>query len=133
MSTKIFINLPVADLEKSKAFYKSLGFSFNPQFTDDKAACLIISEHNYAMLLTHDFFKSFLRKPMADARKETGVLIAISRESRGAVDELVTAALQAGAAEPREPQEYGFMYGRCFEDPDGHIWEPMWMDPGQVQ
>lgn len=133
MSTKIFVNLPVKDLNKSKAFYTALGFSFNPQFTDDKAACLVISEHNYAMLLTHDFFKTFIKKPMADAAKTTGVLIAISRESREDVDSIVKAALAAGGKEPRETQDYGFMYGRSFEDPDGHIWEPMWMDPAHVQ
>jgi predicted lactoylglutathione lyase len=133
MSTKIFVNLPVADLTAAMAFYGRLGFANNPQFTNDKAACMVISEHNYIMLLTHEFFKSFLTKPMADAHKTTQTLLAISRESRADVDSMVEAAKAQGGREPRPPQEMGFMYSRAFEDLDGHIWEPVWMDPAALQ
>ena len=133
MSTRIFVNLPVADLKAAMAFFGKLGFGFNPQFTDDNAACMVISEHNYAMLLTHPFFKGFISKPMADAHKETGVLVAISLESREKVDEMAAAALVAGGKEPREAQDHGFMYSRAFEDLDGHVWEPFWMDPAHAE
>jgi predicted lactoylglutathione lyase len=133
MSTKIFVNLPVKDLKKSMAFYKALGFTFNPQFTDDTAACMVISEHNYAMLLTHEKFESFVTKPIPDAHKTTGVLIAISQESKKAVDDIVAKALKAGGKEPRPMQDHGFMVQRTIEDLDGHTWEPFYMDPGFVQ
>src|SRR5687767_1059882 len=133
MSAKIFINLPVNDLKKSMAFYKALGFTFNAQFTDDTAACMVISEHNYAMLLTHDKFKMFASKPIPDAHKTTGVLIAISLESKEAVDNMLEKAVEAGGREPREKQDHGFMVQRTFEDLDGHTWEPFWMDPTHVQ
>lgn len=132
MSTKVFVNLPVKDLKKSMAFYKALGFTFNSQFTDDTAACMVISEHNYAMLLTHEKFKNFATKPIADALKTTGVLVAISLDSETAVDKMLEKALKAGGREPREKQNYGFMVQRTFEDPDGHTWEPFWMDPTRV-
>lgn len=133
MSTKIFVNLPVKDLERSKAFFAKLGYSFNPQFTDDKAACMVISEDIYTMLLTEPFFKTFTHKDIADAAKTTEVLVALSADSRGKVDDMLRKALAAGAKEPREPQEYGFMYGRSFEDLDGHIWEVIWMDPKAIK
>lgn len=133
MSTKVFVNLPVTDLQRSMAFYKALGFSFNPQFTDDTAACMVISEHNYAMLLTHPKFAHFISKPIADAKAATGVLVALGLESRAAVDAMVEKALAAGGKEPRPKQDYGFMVQRTIEDPDGHIWEPFWMDPAHVQ
>jgi uncharacterized protein len=129
MSTKVFVNLPVKDLKTSMEFYKALGFSFNPQFTDETAACMVISEHNYAMLLTHEKFKKFVTKPIADAHKETGVIIALSQESKKDVDDIVAKALKAGGKEPRPIQDHGFMVQRTIEDPDGHIWEPFWMDP----
>lgn len=132
MSTKMFVNLPVKDLKKSIAFYKALGFTFNPQFTDDTAACMVISEHNYAMLLTHARFKSFASKPIPDALKTTGVLIAISLENEVAVDRMLEKAIKAGGREPREKQSFGFMVQRTFEDLDGHTWEPFWMDPAHV-
>jgi len=132
MSTKVFINLPVADLKASMAFYERIGFVNNPQFTDEKAACMVISEHNYVMLLTHEFFRTFIDKPIADARKATGVLLAISRDSRADVDAMVEKAKAGGGREPRPVQDMGFMYSRAFEDPDGHTWEPMWMDPAAV-
>jgi uncharacterized protein len=128
MSTKIFVNLPVRDLDKSMAFFKALGFSFNPQFTDETAACMVVSDDIYAMLLTHAKFKEFTRKAIADATKTTEVLTALSVGSRAEVDRLVDAALKAGASEAREPMDYGFMYGRSFDDLDGHIWEIIHMD-----
>lgn len=133
MSTKVFVNLPVKDLKKSMAFFKSLGFTFNPQFTNDDAACMVISEHNYAMLLTHKHFNRFVTKPISDARNATEVLIALGLESRAAVDDMVAKAVEAGGTEPRPKQDHGFMVQRTFEDLDGHIWEPFWMDPSHVQ
>ena len=132
MSTKIFVNLPVKDLERSKAFFAKLGYSFNPQFTDDRAACMVISEDIYTMLLSEPFFKTFTRKEIADAAKTTEVLVALSADSKGKVDEMLRKALAAGAKEAREPMEHEFMYGRSFEDLDGHIWEVFWMDPSAI-
>src|SRR5215471_15276811 len=128
MPTKIFVNLPVKDLERSKAFFAKLGYSFNPQFTDERAACMVISEDIYTMLLSEPFFKTFTRKEIADAAKTTEVLVALSAESRGQVDEMLLKALAAGAQEARQPMEHESMYGRSFEDLDGHIWEVFWMD-----
>ena len=133
MSTKMFVNLPVKDLKKSMTFYKALGFTFNPQFTDDTAACMVISEHNYAMLLTHEKFKSFATKPIPDAHQTTGVLMALALDSKQAVDEMAAKALKAGGREPKPKRDYGFMVQRSFEDPDGHGWGPFWMDPSHVQ
>lgn len=133
MSIKVFINLPVTDLEKSKAFFGSLGFTFNPQFTDENAACMVISEHNYAMLLTQDYFKTFATKPISDAHKATEVLIALGLDSRAAVDEMVDKAVKGGGKEPKPMQDHGFMVVRTFEDLDGHVWEITWMDESQVQ
>ena len=133
MSNKIFVNLPVKDLTKSMAFYKALGFSFNPQFTDDTAACMVISEHNYAMLLTHEKFKSFATKPIPDAHATTGVLVAIALDSKAAVEDMAAKAVKAGGKEPMPKADYGFMVQHTFEDPDGHTWKPFWMDPSQVQ
>jgi predicted lactoylglutathione lyase len=128
MSTKIFVNLPVRDLEASKAFYTALGYTVNEQFSNEQAASIVISEEIYVMLLTHPFFKGFTGKDMADASKTTEVINCLSAESRAGVDELVSRARDAGGAVPREPQDHGFMYGHGFEDPDGHIWEVMYMD-----
>jgi uncharacterized protein len=133
MSTKMFVNLPVKDLAKSMAFYKALGFTFNPQFTDDTAACMVISEHNYAMLLTHAKFKSFATKPIPDAHQTTGVLVALALDSKQAVDTMVGAAVKAGGKEPMPKQDYGFMVQRTFEDLDGHTWKPFFMDLAHVQ
>ena len=133
MSTKIFVNLPVKDLQRSMDFFKNLGYSFNPQFTDDTAACMVINEHIYAMLLTEPKFKMFTPKAICDATTTSEVLICLSCESRQQVDEQVNAALAAGGSKLREPQDHGFMYERSFQDPDGHIWELMWMDPAAVQ
>lgn len=129
MPRKIFVNLPVKDLNKTKEFFAKLGFTFNPQFTNENAACMVISDDIFAMLLTEKFFEGFLRKKkISDARKTTEVLLALSVESREKVDEIVKLALAAGAKEAREPQDYGWMYGRAFEDLDGHILEIFWMD-----
>lgn len=134
MATKIFVNLPVKDLEKTKEFFLKLGYSFNQQFTDEKAASLVISENIYAMLLTEPFFKTFLpNKEIADTSKTKEVLIALSADSKQQVDELVDKAIAAGGKKFREPDDHGFMYARSFEDLDGHVWEVVWMDPGSIQ
>jgi predicted lactoylglutathione lyase len=129
MTTQIFVNLPVKDLEKSKAFFANLGFSFNPKFSDHKAACMIVSDSAFVMLLTQDFFKTFTSKPVADANQATEVLTCLSADSKAKVNELVDKAIAAGGTEARESQDYGFMFNRAFHDPDGHIWEIVWMDP----
>lgn len=133
MATNIFINLPVADLEASKAFFGKLGFSFNAQFTDETAAAMVIDENIFSMLLTHEKFKQFSPKPIADAKAVSEVLIAISRDSREAVTELFDKAMAAGGTEARPGDDYGFMVSKAFADLDGHIWEVMWMDPSYVQ
>ncbi|KIF04768.1 glyoxalase [Streptomyces sp. RSD-27] len=132
-STMIFVNLPVSDLEATKAFWGKLGYSFNAQFTDEKAAAMPISDSIVAMFLTEARYKDFTHKAIADARTTSEVLLCLSAESRAAVDELVDGALAAGATEPRPAQDHGFMYGRAFDDLDGHTWEIMWMDPAAVQ
>ncbi len=128
MSKLIFVNLPVADLPAAKAFYEAIGAVNNPQFTDETAACMVFSETIHVMLLTHDKFAQFTPKRIADAHATSEVLICISADSREAVDDITGKALAAGGKEPREAQDHGFMYARSFEDLDGHIWEPMWMD-----
>ena len=128
MPTKIFVNLPVKDLDKSKEFFGKLGFSFNPQFTDETAASMVISDDIYAMLLTHRKFKEFTQKEIADATKTTEVLIALSMDSREEVDSFVDKALASGATKAREPADHGFMFERSFNDLDGHIWEIFHMD-----
>ena len=133
MISKIFVNLPVEDLQRSMAFFRKIGFDFNPQFTDETAACMVISEDIYAMLLTHAKFGEFTKKTIADARSTTEVLTALSCASRTEVDEIVDRALEAGGSAAREPKDHGFMYERAFEDPDGHIWEIFWMDPSAIQ
>ncbi|MFJ7160098.1 VOC family protein [Streptomyces sp. NPDC101118] len=131
-ATMIFVNLPVKDLDAAKAFWEKLGYSFNPQFTDETAASLVISDTIFAMLLTEEKFKEFATKPVADASKTTEVMVALSAESREKVDEVVEAALAAGAVEPRPAMDMGFMYGRAFEDLDHHVWEYVWMDPAAI-
>jgi predicted lactoylglutathione lyase len=132
MSTKIFINLPVKDLGKSMGFFKALGWTFNPQFTDDTAACLVISEDIYAMLLTHKKFGEFTDKKIADGATAEA-LIALSVDSKVDVDRIASAAITAGAKEAKPPQDYGFMQLRSFLDLDGHHWEILHMDPARVQ
>ena len=131
MATKqIFVNLPVKDLDKSKAFFNALGYSFNPQFTDTNAACMVVQERSiHAMLLVEPFFKTFTDKAIADTRTSTEVLLCLSCESRAEVDELVAKAVAAGGTTPRAPQDLGFMYGHGFQDLDGHLWELVFMDP----
>ena len=128
MPTKIFVNLPVRNLQKSMDFFKSLGFSFDSQFTDDKAACLIIGENIYAMLLVEQFFQTFTKKQICDAHKSTEVLLALDAESRQAVDDMVQKAVTAGGSIYTEPQDHGWMYSHSFADPDGHQWEILYMD-----
>ena len=129
----MFVNLPVRDLKASMAFYKALGFTFNPQFSDDTGACMVISEHNYAMLLTHEKFATFATRPIPDALKTTGVLMALALDSKQAVDEMAAKAVKAGGKEPKPKRDYGFMVQRSFEDLDGHGLGPFWMDPSHVQ
>ena len=132
VSRKLFVNLPVADLQKSMAFFSALGFTFNPQFTDENAACMVFSDQAYAMLLTRPFFRTFTpREICAPDRSE--VLTAIALGSREEVDHLADAALAHGAAKATEPQDHGFMYVRTFYDPDGHHWELFWMNPATDQ
>lgn len=125
--SQIFVNLPVRDLPRSIAFFEGLGYSFNPQFTNDQGACLVLGDNLFAMLLVEPFFRSFIKKPIADARESTEVLVCLSCSSREQVDELVAKALAHGGTAPNAPQDHGFMYGHGFEDPDGHIWELAYM------
>lgn len=123
----IFVNLHVADLNRSKAFFEALGFSFNLQFTNQQAAALVISDTNYAMLHTKESFLRFTKKAVVDARASTQVLLALQVESREEVDALLTRALEHGGRQARDAQDHGFMFERSFEDPDGHVWEVFWM------
>jgi len=134
MPQMIFLNLPVTDLAKSKAFYEAVGAANNPAFTDDTAACMVVEEGSiHVMLLTHEKWATFTSKAIPDAHTTAQVLICISADSREAVDGQVDKAVKAGGkADPTPTQDYGFMYGRSFEDPDGHIWEVMWMDPTAI-
>jgi predicted lactoylglutathione lyase len=132
MAKQIFINLPVKDLKKTMEFFEKLGFTFNMQFTDDKAACMIIGQNIYAMLLLEKFFKTFTNKEIADAQKTTEVLIAIDAESRESVDEMIRKAVEAGGSTYRNPQDNGWMYGHSFADLDGHQWEVLYMDESQM-
>ena len=126
---KLFVNIPVGDLQRSIQFFEALGFSFNPQFTDATATCMLVGEDAYFMLLTRDTFTGFSKRPMGDARKETNALFAISVDSREEVDALVRKAVAAGGSHAVDPQDHGFMYGWSFYDLDGHHWEVFWMDP----
>ena len=129
MARQIYVNLPVKDLVRSIAFFKSMGFAFEPKFTDEKAACMIVGEASFVMLLTEGFFQTFTKKALCDATKSTEVLVCLSCDSRAEVDELVAKAVSAGGNIPREPEDHGFMYGHAFEDLDGHIWELIHMQP----
>jgi predicted lactoylglutathione lyase len=123
MHSQIFVNLPIADMARSQAFFKALGYTFNPDFTNEQGACLVLGDNLFAMLLVHDFFKTFTGKPLVDASTATEVLVCLSCDSREQVDSLVAKAVAAGGRAPRPPQDHGFMYGHGFEDLDGHIWE----------
>jgi predicted lactoylglutathione lyase len=129
----IFVNLPVENLDASVAFFGKLGFEFDPKFTDESATCMIISEQAYVMLLVKPRFADFIKKPLADAQTSTEVIMAVSAESREAVDVFADAALAAGASAANEPMDHGFMYARSFNDLDGHMWEVMWMSPEAVE
>ena len=129
MHKQIFVNLPVRDLKRSMTFFKELGMSFDPAFTNDDAACLVIGENIFAMLLTTPFFQTFTDKTLIDAHTQVQTLVCLSCESRAEVDDLVAKAIAAGGRAPREPQDHGFMYGHGFEDLDGHIWELVHMNP----
>jgi predicted lactoylglutathione lyase len=128
MNKQIYVNLPVQDLERSKAFFGALGFGFNPQFTDRNAACMIVSSDIYVMLLTKPFFQGFTHKPVLDARTATEVLLCLSCDSRAAVDDMAAKARAAGGALPNPPKDHGFMYQHGFEDLDGHMWELAYME-----
>jgi predicted lactoylglutathione lyase len=130
---KVFINLPVKDLDKSKEFFAKLGYTFNPQFTDENAACMIISDNIYTMLLVEKFFATFTPKKVIDGKTGVEAINALNCPSRAAVDEIVNKALAAGGKKYNEPQDHGFMYQWGFEDLDGHLWEYFWMDPSFVQ
>ena len=134
MPQMIFVNLPVTDLDKSKAFYQAVGATNNPAFTDDTAACMVVTEGSiHVMLLTHAKWATFTSKAIPDAHTTAQVLLCVSADSRDAVDGQVDKAVKAGGkADPTPTQDFGFMYGRSFEDPDGHIWEVMWMDPAAI-
>jgi uncharacterized protein len=133
MPTKIFVNLPVKDLKRSIAFFGKLGYAFNPQFTDETATCMIVSEDIYVMLLTEAKFKEFTPKPICDATKSTEVLVCLSCENRGQVDDLVRKAKAAGGTTYAEPKDHGFMYQHAYQDLDGHLWELVYMDPAAVK
>jgi uncharacterized protein len=133
MATQIFVNLPVKDLNKSVEFFTKLGYEFNPQFTDENATCMIVGETIFVMLLVEEYFKTFTPKGICDTSKESEVLVALSFESRTAVDEMVAKALAAGGTTYKEPTDYGFMYQHGFQDLDGHIWEIFFMDESAMQ
>ncbi|MGK5628743.1 VOC family protein [Streptomyces sp. URMC 123] len=132
MSTQIFVNLPVKDLERSKAFFTELGYSFDSRFTDQNAACLVIDDGIYAMLLVEPFFATFTPKEIADAGRTTETIVALGVDSRERVDELADRALRAGGRQTRDPDEEDFMYARSFQDLDGHLWEVVFMDPSAM-
>jgi uncharacterized protein len=133
MAQKIFVNLPVRDLKKSMDFFGKLGFTFNAQFTDETAACIIISEDIYVMLLSEKKFKTFTPKQICDAIKSTEVLVCLSSASRNEVNEMVRKAVAAGGTTYKEPEDHGFMYGHGFHDLDGHIWELAFMEPSTIK
>ena len=133
MIRKIFVNLPVKDLNRTKAFFEALGFQFNPQFSNEDGASMVINEHIYAMLLTESHFKTFTPKAICETATSTEVLIALSMDSREEVDALTAKAVAAGGTAPAEPRDLGFMYQHGFDDLDGHTWELFWMDPAAIE
>jgi uncharacterized protein len=132
MAKSIYINLPVKDLKRSMGFFQRLGFTFNEQFTDEKAACLVIGDNIYSMLITEPFFRTFTNKEICDAHSNTEVLIAIDVDSREEVDEMVKKAVEAGGSVYMEPQDHGWMYYHSFADPDGHQWEVLFTDESEI-
>jgi predicted lactoylglutathione lyase len=133
MALQIFVNLPVRDLDASKAFFEALGYSINPQFTDENASSVVLSDTIFVMLLTEEYYQTFTHKAIADAGTTSEVQNALSVDSREAVDAILEKALAAGATEPKPAQDHGFMYSRGFEDLDGHHWDYLWMDPAFIQ
>jgi len=133
MATKIFVNLPVKDLKRSMEFFTKLGYKFNPQFTDETAACMVISEDIYVMLLTHPKFEEFTPKAICDSTKNTEVLVCLSYESRDKVNDMVRKAVAAGGTTYTESKDYGFMYQHGFQDLDGHIWELIYMEASTIE
>jgi hypothetical protein len=131
-SHKLFVNIPVSDLQRSITFFEALGFAFNPHFTDATATCMLVGEDAYFMLLVRDRFASFCKRPVGDPSKETTALFALSVNSREEVDEMVRKAVAAGGSHALDPQDHGFMYGWSFYDLDGHHWEVFWMDPSAI-
>jgi predicted lactoylglutathione lyase len=133
VTTKIFVNLPAKDLNKTIEFFTKLGFKFNPQFTDEDATCMIVGEDIFVMLLVERFFKTFTKKEICDTSNNTEVIVALSVEGREKVDQMINKAIEAGGRESREPQDHGWMYGRSFEDINGHIWEIIYMDESALK
>jgi uncharacterized protein len=133
MATKIFVNLAVKDLNRSIAYFEKLGFTNNKQFTDETAACMVVSDDIFVMLLTHAKFQGFTTKEIADATKVTEVMTCLSADSKAEVDRLCDAALAAGGSKHMPPMDLGFMYLRTFNDLDGHVWEVVWMDPAKIE
>jgi uncharacterized protein len=133
LTTKIFVNLPIKDLNKTIEFFIKLGFKFNPQFTDENATCMIVGEDIFVMLLVEKFFKTFTKKQISDTSKNTEVIVALSVEGRENVDQMINKAIEAGGRESREPQDHGWMYERGFEDIDGHLWEIIYMDESALK
>jgi len=133
MITKLFVNLPVKDLNKTVEFFTKLGFTFNPQFTDENSTCMIVSNDIFVMLLVEKFFKTFTKKEISDVSKNTEVIVALSTQSREEVDQMMEKVVGAGGKESRDPQDHGWMYGRSFEDIDGHLWEIFYMDETAIK
>lgn len=129
----MFVNLPVKDLNRSIEFFTKLGYNFNPKFTDQNATCMVVSEDNFVMLVTEDFFKTFTPKAISDATTSTEVIVSLSTDSRDAVDEMIKRAIEAGATTPNKLQDLGWMYQHGFQDPDGHLWEVFYMDMEQME
>ncbi|MFZ0404715.1 MAG: VOC family protein [Nitrososphaeraceae archaeon] len=133
MITNIFVNLPVKDLKKTVEFFTKLGFTFNPQFTDENATCMIVGKDIFVMLLVEKFFKTFTKKEISDTTKNTEAIVALSAQSREEVDQMMEKVLGAGGREARDPQDHGWMYGRSFEDINGHLWEIFYMDESAMK
>ncbi|HEX6248870.1 MAG TPA: VOC family protein [Nocardioidaceae bacterium] len=133
VSRMMFVNLPVTDLQRSVDFWTRLGFSFDPRFTDENASCMVISDDAYVMLLAEPFFSMFTVKEVADAGRHTEAILAVSASSRDEVDRITDTAISTGGSASNEPQEEDFMYGRSFQDPDGHLWEVLYMDPAAAE
>ena len=133
MITNIFVNLPVKDLNKTVEFFTKLGFTFNPQFTDENATCMIVGKDIFVMLLVEKFFKTFTKKEISDTTKNTEAIVALSAQSREEVDQMMEKVVNAGGKEARDPQDHGWMYGRSFEDINGHLWEISYMDEGAMK